>query len=149
MAALTEEERAKLRTAHLPIQRSEHTPSRVKNMPKLHSPGSNKMVRKTSKRKSPRKSMNAIPRFNLGEYFLALLGLVMVMGLVGEWMMINGQWKFQQHPGPVAVTKNRNARAAALRFSARRPDQPELLLTVVTPRPKRHGRHFTLPDPAR
>ena len=62
LAALAEEER---NTGQRICQSRERAyPIQVKNMPKLHSPRSNKIVRKTSKRKWPKKSMNTIQRFN-------------------------------------------------------------------------------------
>jgi hypothetical protein len=122
MAELTEEERAKLPDSAFadpekrayPIHDEEHAKAALARVKQNGT--------KDEQKKVAKKVHERYPKIQLGEYFLALLGLVMVMGLVGEWMMINGQWKFQQHPGPVAVPKNRNARAAALRFAAHPPE---------------------------
>ena len=121
MAALTEEERAKLPDSAFadpekrayPIHDEEHAKAALARVKQNGT--------KDEQKKVAKKVHERYPKLQLGEYFLALLGLVMVMGLVGEWMMINGQYKFVQHPDPVAVPNNRNARAAALRSAAHPP----------------------------
>jgi hypothetical protein len=122
MAELTEEERAKLPDSAFadpekrayPIHDEEHAKAALARVKQNGA--------KDEQKKVAKKVHERYPKIQLGEYFLALLGLVMVMGLVGDWVrMENGQYKFVQHPGPVAVPKNRNARAAALRSVAHPP----------------------------
>ena len=91
MAALTEEERAKLPDSAFadpekrayPIQDEEHAKAALARVKQNGT--------KDEQKKVAKKVHERYPKLQLGEYFLALLGLMMVMGLVGEWMMINGQ----------------------------------------------------------
>ena len=74
---------------------------------------------KEEQKKVARKVHERYPNIQLGQYFMTLLGLVMVMALVGMWMRVNGQMKWVQVRRPVAVPRNRSMRAAALRSMSR------------------------------
>ena len=115
MAELTEEERAKLPDSAFadpekrayPIHDEEHARAALARV-KQHGT-------KDEQRKVARKVHERYPNIQLGQYFMALLGLVLVTALVGTWMRdTQGHYHFQKVPRQIAVPKQTNLRPAAI-----------------------------------
>ena len=115
MAELTEEERAKLPDSAFadpekrayPIHDEEHARAALARV-KQHGT-------KDEQRKVARKVHERYPNIQLGQYFMALLGLVLVIALVGTWIRdTQGHYHFQKVPRQIAVPKQTNLRPAAI-----------------------------------
>ena len=115
MAELTEEERAKLPDSAFadpekrayPIQDEEQARAALARV-KQHGA-------KDEQKKVARKVHERYPNIQLGQYFMALLGLVLVTALVGTWIRdTQGHYHFQKVPRQIAVPKQANLRPAAI-----------------------------------
>jgi len=115
MAELTEEERAKLPYSAFadpekrayPIHDEEHARAALARV-KQHGT-------KDEQKKVARKVHERYPNIQLGQYFMDLLGLVLVTALVGTWMRdTQGHYHFQKVPRQIAVPKQANLRPAAV-----------------------------------
>jgi len=115
MAELTEEERANLPDSAFadpekrayPIHDEEHARAALARV-KQHGT-------KDEQKKVARKVHERYPDIQLGQYFMALLGLVLVTALVGTWIRdTQGHYRFQKVPRQIAVPKQANLRPAAV-----------------------------------
>jgi len=115
MAELTKEERAELPDSAFadpekrayPIQDEEHARAALARV-KQHGT-------KDEQKKVARKVHDRYPDIQLGQYFMALLGLVLVTALIGTWIRdTQGHYRFQKVPRQIAVPKQTNLRPAAI-----------------------------------